>query len=352
MRRTNARIALGLFLLGGLAFAARAQNVYQPPVYSSPQPNVYYGGYGSGGIYGRQGGALYGASTVMNAYGNAINAQEQARIGRESYYQQKINTKRAAFDEMMYEKANTPSYVEEQDKIQANVVRRIMNQPLPGEITSGKAQNLLLPYLQNLAGQGVQGPPIPLDPEQMKHINVTTQGQGNLGLLRDGGRLDWPSLLDGPQQKKIDALLPTAVAQLVKQKRVDPKVYRELKSNVTTLTEAWRKQYQKEEIDGGTFLQGKRYLDSLQSAVDMLVQPGTAKLLAANAALQAHDVNELVATMTGQGLKFAPAVPGDEGAYFALQDALVAYARGAQTESAFQMRGNPTAPSSRSVGTR
>ncbi len=324
-------LTLGLLLLG----ASVAQAQYVP--YYPPQPNAYYGGGGGGGIYGRQGGALYGASTVMNAYGNVINQQEQARVGRQQYYQEKIKTKRMAFDEMMYEKANTPSWTEEQEKVQSTIVRRIMGQPQPSEVTSGKAANILLPYLQALSGQGIQGPPVPLDPDLMKQINVTAQGKGNLGLLRNGGALDWPPLLTGTLQKKIDSQLPMAVKQVVKGK-LDPKLYLQLNTNVKTLQEEWRKKFHKEEIDGGTYLDGKHYLDSLSSAVTMLPQPGTRNLLAANQALQANDVQQLIANMSRGGLKFAPAVPGEEAAYFALQDAMVAYARGAQTDSAFQVR--------------
>ena len=42
--------------------------------------------------------------------------------------------------------------------------------------------------------------------------------------------------------------------------------------------------------------------------------------------------------MTQQGLKFAPALPGSEPAYFGLYSAMVAYAMGGESESGFRVR--------------
>jgi hypothetical protein len=322
-RRSLTVLALGLLVGGASAPLARAQYGY---------------GYGAGGIYGRQGGALYGSSQVMNAYGNVVVQQEKARVEREVANQAKIDTKRKAFDEANYEKANTPAWVEEQEKVRGLTVRRIMDQPSGVEVITGKAQNTLLPYVQTLTTTGIQGPPILLDPALLAKINVMVPGQGGgIGLLRNGGRLRWPPLLRGVLQAKIDKMLPTAIAQTA-QGELDPKLYRELAKQVATLQEQWRKQLHKEEIDAATYIDGNHYLESLDSSVKMLLRPGTAELLAGGRAAQGRDVQELVNNMTSQGLQFAPATPGNESAYYALQNSLVAYARGAQSGSGFQAR--------------
>jgi hypothetical protein len=269
-RRSLTVLALGLLVGGASAPLARAQYGY---------------GYGAGGIYGRQGGALYGSS------------QEVAN-------QAKIDTKRKAFDEANYEKANTPAWVEEQEKVRGLTVRRIMDQPSGVEVITGKAQNTLLPYVQTLTTTGIQGPPILLDPALLAKINVMVPGQGGgIGLLRNGGRLRWPPLLRGVLQAKIDKMLPTAIAQTA-QGELDPKLYRELAKQVATLQEQWRKQLHKEEIDAATYIDGNHYLESLDSSVKMLLRPGTAELLAGGRAAQGRDVQELVNNMTSQGLQF------------------------------------------------
>src|SRR6476659_8432527 len=61
---------------------------------------------------GRAGGYLYGSASVINAQGNYTNQMEQARILREQANQAKLDTKRKTFDEMQYEKSNTPTQLE------------------------------------------------------------------------------------------------------------------------------------------------------------------------------------------------------------------------------------------------
>jgi hypothetical protein len=187
-----------------------------------------------------------------------------------------------------------------------------------------------------------------LNPVMMSKITVTTPGRGNVGLLTDGGRLRWPPLLKSPTTKKIDEMLPKAVTQTAAGD-LDSTLYLQLSRELSNLKEEWRKKFHQEIIDGGTYVNGKHYLDSLESAVLMLPQPGTAELLSGSQGARGSTVQELVMNMTSQGLSFAPASPGNESAYYALQNALVTYARGAQTDSAFQMRLSPP-PISGSAG--
>ncbi|MFT8131106.1 hypothetical protein, partial [Salmonella enterica] len=74
-----------------------------------------------------------------------------------------------------------------------------MKSPQEAEITNGIAQNTMLPYLNNLALEGIPGPPIKLQKSDMKLINVTVgTGGDNIGILKDGGHLKWPLALRGP----------------------------------------------------------------------------------------------------------------------------------------------------------
>src|ERR1035438_2135639 len=98
----------------------------------------------------------------MQAYGQVINDQEQARVTREQANQAKLDTKKQAFDLMMYEKANTPTYTETLTKEKAQILTRMMNFPLRSEIADGKSLNVMLPFLQSLSSGGTQGPPVPI----------------------------------------------------------------------------------------------------------------------------------------------------------------------------------------------
>ena len=70
-----------------------------------------------------------------------------------------------------------------------------MTNPPETEIWSGYSLNTLLANLQQLAGKGVEGPTVALDPASLKQINVTVKGQGNVGLLKERGKLNWPFAL-------------------------------------------------------------------------------------------------------------------------------------------------------------
>src|SRR5262249_4018138 len=77
--------------------------------YPVPFPTAgYYGSYGD-----PYGGYLSGASQVINAQGGYLKDVQQAYLTKEQVNQAKIQTKRAAFDEWLYEKANTPTLEEQ-----------------------------------------------------------------------------------------------------------------------------------------------------------------------------------------------------------------------------------------------
>lgn len=287
------------------------------------------------------GGVLQGEASVINATGDLFVQQEQARIQREIAEQAKLDTKKKAFDLRLYEKALTPTYTEVRAKDEALLLKRIMTSPLEAEITSGKAHNVMLPFLSTLAVQGIPGPPIKLDPELMKHVNVTGEtGGANIGILRNGGQVDWPLVVRGPTQKKLAAVLPKAVTAAA-DGSLDLALYNECSKGVAKLQEELRTKFHKEEIDGGMFIEGKRFLDSLNSAVVALRQPNAPQLLKGTYAATGRTVPELVQNMTQKGLKFAGATPGHEPSYYALYSAMVYYGNGAMDSHAFKTQFAP-----------
>ncbi len=317
-------------LLGASAGASTAGAQYPYP----------YPGYG--GFYpGRQGGYLWGSSQVMNSYGGLIQSNEQSRILREQANQAKIDTKRKAFDERAYERANTPTFTEEMSKVDAQILSRILRKPTNTEVTSGKAQNIIMPYLQGLANRGIQGPPIVLDPAQVQQLNVTSgSSEAGLGLLKQIDHVEWPLILRGPAQEKLAGELTTATDAAIKGK-LDFATYKNVTKGVTEMKDDLKKKFYAEEIDGGTYLTGKRFLESLEGSVGQLQQPGAGKFLSGATAARGRTVQELVQNMSSQGLKFAPATPGSEPAYYALYNAMVSYSAGADTGSGFRVQAAP-----------
>jgi hypothetical protein len=324
MTRTSL-ILLAALVVPLSAGPASAQYPYNP---------YYPGGYGYG--WGA-GAALQGQADVIRSVGDLTLKQEESRILREKAIRAKLETKKATLNEMLYEKAMTPTYGEEAALDENKKVQRMMTTPLPLEITSGKTLNQFLPFIQRITSQGIQGPPVPLDPYALSRISVTMGSNGpNLSLLRQDP-IPWPLGLRGPIQAKLAAMLKVAVAQATKGE-LDPTVYRDVQTLTKQLQDDFSQRFQSDEASATDYLQVTPFLDQLQSNILALGQPGVNRILDGSYAARGSNVPELVAYMTGNGLTFAPAAPGNEAAYTGLNNAFVAYINAAQASTGFQIQ--------------
>jgi hypothetical protein len=285
---------------------------------------------------------LQGQASVISATGDLMIQREQAYQEREKANQEKLVTKKKSFEEMMYEKANTATLTENL-KYEASLSnQRLMTAPVPKEITNGQTLNAMMPMIKSLAIKGTQGPAISLDQDQLRHVNVTIGKDGvNLGMLNGGGdNLAWPLSLLGPKQKKLAGEIPMLVSQ-VKSGSLDPKLYRDVRNQLNALNEDLRTKFHKEEIDGGEFLEGQRFLEPLTKSVTALSSPTSQRFLDGSYTAKGRNVPELANYMTQNGLSFAPCNPGDESYYYALNDLFVAYTTSAQAAAGFQVKYNP-----------
>src|SRR3954470_8617379 len=110
------------YWLIGLTFApqAAAQYVARPYGYNPYYQNPYYPPGGGAGNY------LSGAADYNRSQGDVAIQFENAKQINEQTKQMKLDTKKKAFDEMMYEKANTPTYTETLTKDKMMFLQRIM----------------------------------------------------------------------------------------------------------------------------------------------------------------------------------------------------------------------------------
>ena len=77
---------------------------------------------------------------------------------------------------------------------------RARNTPPADEIASGQALNELLTNIQRIqARDAISGNSVPVEPETLGHINVTTTDdlRGSNELFKPGAFSKWPSLLSG-----------------------------------------------------------------------------------------------------------------------------------------------------------
>jgi hypothetical protein len=78
-------------------------------------------------------------------------------------------------------------------------LQRALGNPPEGEIWSGKALNDILDNVKRMQAPGVPTPFVPVDQETLGRINVQgSGGEGNFGLLKDGGNLQFPFALQAP----------------------------------------------------------------------------------------------------------------------------------------------------------
>lgn len=327
LKKMTLAFMAGCFLLTGIS-----QVTAQYP-YPYPYPSVY-------APYAGPGGAMAGQAQVIGAYGNFQSQQQQAQITHQQALQEQVKTEKMQFDWKKYEAANTPTFGQEQAYIKTLKEKRLLTNPTPGEIASGEAFNILLPMLNDMANHGVFGAPIPISPGVLDKINVTVPfSGGSAGVLKGGGKLDFPLVLQGETSQRLNNEVQQAVAML-SSGTLDFKFYQVIRADMDKLRLEHKKKFHKEEIDGGSYLIGTRYLDSLEGSIKVLEQPNAAKLFDGTYKASGSNVQELVQNMTKQGLTFAPAIPGDEPAYTSLYNSMVTFTTTAKT-GGFQVKMSP-----------
>jgi hypothetical protein len=296
-----------------------------------------YGGYGGyGGYYDPYSGYLKGGAEIINAQGQLKIQLEQANVVKEQARSAEIDNRKKLFDELMYERANTPSFTDRQEKRMALNLRRSRDGTAPlTEIWSGKALNDILADLKRLLAKGQQSPEdIELDPDILKQINVRGGGSGNIALLRNGGQLTWPvglKELEGSAEirKLIDSKAIEAVRQ-AENGQVSAGLIKDLQANVNKLHKKLVRSVS--ELPTNQYIEAKRYLNNLDAAVLALQQPAVGNYFNQKWVAGGRTVRDLVGSMLKKGLTFAPAVAGDEAAYQALHSALAAYDQLARRE--------------------
>jgi hypothetical protein len=107
--------------------------------------------------------------------------------------------------------------------------------------------------------------------------------------------------------------------------RVDPATMRQMADDVNQLRQLLRQNVGAVAVN--QYIEAKAFLQSFDDALVALQQPDAARHFDGRYALRAQTVLGLVKHMAENGLRFAPALPGDEAAYRALHQVMAAYSR-------------------------
>ena len=330
--------ALGAF--GGLPSYSTTANPYiTSPGSSSPyasSPGMTGASpYGSGGsnpyssYADPYGGGLRGAAEAIRAQGQFQKDFQQARLLNQEVERSKVETRRKIYDEWLYERANTPTIVDIQQKTQQLENRRaLLGMPL-SEVLSGYALNTLLDDLKKKANWNVKDPYGPIDPELLRQINVTS-GTGNIGVfkpVKESGSLAWPLPLQGAAYQDEVRRLNQRAAEVVKlvpnEGKVDAGTLNDMKDDVRRLRSKVSAHI--DDLTPSQSIEANRFLNQVDDAVKALAQPDVASFFTDKFAAKGKTVAELVQFMAQKGLKFAPSTGGDEAAYSALYNYLVGY---------------------------
>lgn len=307
----------------------------------------YQSSYGGGGYnpmyppYGYEsavGGFLRGTASIIDAQGQFMVNQQQSNILRQQAMSEKIANRRRVFDNYLYERAMTPTVEQfrEEDRLR-NLDRSRIDPPV-NEIYSAKALNDVLIDLQNLQATTRATDPstrVPINEEMLRQVNVTTTkgGGGNLGLLRSGAGANWPIALTSDEFKTERERLTTLAGEAVKQaefnRRVDANTIRQMLTDVDSLQEQLRRSVAT--LSANQYMEAKRYLSEWEEALKGLQQPDVGKHFDGAYTLKGKTAAEVVDFMTKNGLRFAPAVPGNEAAYLSLHRALANYDQAVHT---------------------
>ncbi len=332
---------------GGLGTAALATGAYGGG-YGASLATSPYGGYGGGygasldsGLgspygYGGYGGYypdpytgyLMGVADVTNAQGRYLSQVQQARLLQTQADSAKLDLRRRIAEEAAIERKNWLNPEAERVKGMQAAYERATREPPVTEVLSGQALNDLYNHVYPLQAKGVKVTSIPLDEDMLKQINLTGAGSGgSIALLKDRGRLNWPLALQSPEfdgpRKEITALAADAVNQARLNNPVGAATLRDMMNDVHRMSEALL--HNVGEIPPSEYVEAKRYLNQLDSAVRALQDPNVGNQLNQNWAPRARSVSELVDFMGQKGLRFAPATAGDEPAYRHLYQRMLAY---------------------------
>jgi hypothetical protein len=288
--------------------------------------NNGYGGYGT--YYESDIGAfLRGTAETVNSQGKWMVSLQQASLLKEQVRQAMLETRKKQLEQYASERQQAPTFGQARESSSNQQLLRSLNNPPESEVFSGQALNDILADIAKADEPAARGPAAMVDKEMLRHINLTSgRGTASAALLKNDGRLTWPSALldEGARADRelIDSLARTAMHQ-AQNGGVDAGTLRQLAVSSHRLRQKLTADVG--QLSARQYIDATRFVGQLDDAIRVLGRPDARDYISRNVAADATDVAELVRNMTGKGLRFAAATPGDEPAYVALHRALVVY---------------------------
>jgi len=312
-----------------LSLTAEAGSPRRPPPHRGPQhrgPGA--GAQDSGG--GQTGSVSISEANpadLVNALTHAYEMEMSRKLTYEQLKRERLETKRLLAEYERQERENTPSLEAQRQLAKIAELHRSLDPPVY-EIHSATALNVLLEDLQPFHYSNGKGPQVLLDEDWLGHFNVisTQDRSGNTGVLKNEGRLSWPSPLREAEyqvpRNALNVLAPQAIKQAV-DGGVQPETLRDMREALGQLN--GRLAANIKNLPPPRHIESKRYLGELNEAMKLLEKPHAGNYFNGKFSAQGKTVADLIRHMSKHGLRFAPAVAGDEAAYENLHRALAVY---------------------------
>jgi len=297
-----------------------------------------YGGYSGGGYSGYcdpYGGYLTGAASVISSQSQFVVAKRQAQLINEQAKQAAVDTQRKIYEEWQYEKNNQPTLEQIRRENWEQAYKHAVFHPPANDIWSADALNRILDHAARLQAKGGAGSAVAIDEDTLGRINFSTGVAGNIGALKNKGKLEWPAVLRrkdfAEERARFDQLAADAYRTGTQNNQVDTGVLEDMERNLAALDEKLTQRVK--EFSPADYIDGMHYLRELKAAMRSLTQPDVAKQLNNEYAVKAKDVGDLIKKMSNTGVRFGRVRNGDEWAYNALYQALLSYDLGLSGES-------------------
>jgi hypothetical protein len=288
-----------------------------------------YGGYGGGyGSCDPYAGYLQGAASVISSQGQFLINKRQAQMYSEQAKQMAVDTQRKIYEEWKYEKNDQPTLEQiRRDQWKMAYDHAVFHPPL-NDIWSAEALNRILDHSARIQNRGIAGPTtIPLDENTVSKINFSTGVAGNIGVLKNNGKLTWTSILNRKtyeeERLRFNQLAADAVRQGGQNNMVDAGVQEDMERILNQLDDKLTSRIR--EYSPDDYVTAKHYVDDLRAALRILKRDDVAKHINGDFVVHAKDVGVLIKNMSAAGVRFAKARDGEEWAYNALYQALLAY---------------------------
>jgi hypothetical protein len=269
--------------------------------------------------------ALQGLASLTTAYGQYGQDYQRARLLDQQVERARIGTRMLLRQEAEYLRSLQPKAEDlRRATLDLDLARARRQAPI-GEVLSGKAPNDLLAFLKGEQARGKRGPAAPLDESMLGKLNVTTDFGGNIGPIKSG-KVNWPSVLMDPAfraaREKFDVTLREAVERARVNGRVDDTLMRDLEAAHQSLANTLDRVAV--DLTMAEYMEAKRHVSWLGEGRRALSDPNVANYFNRRYEARGKTVSDLIDHMSREGLRFAPAVPGGEGAYRTLYAYLAA----------------------------